>query len=83
MSNQQAPQELPTREEVIAWYNEQIELAKLRLELAELQSKAAIADAQRMQAVGMIAQMQGAEPTEPTQEDADEAPKARSLKKTT
>lgn len=81
MSNQQAPQELPTREEVIAWYNEQIELAKLRLELAELQSKAAIADAQRMQAVGMIAQMQGGEAQ--SEEEAEEAPKARSLKKTT
>lgn len=47
----------PTREEVIAWYKSQIELASLRAELAELQSKAVQEEAKRIQAAMIIAQL--------------------------
>lgn len=70
MSEQtQDPQVEATREEVIAWYKEQIEFATLRAELSELQNRAAKADAERLQATMFIAQAQaagkqGAEPEE-------------------
>jgi hypothetical protein len=47
----------PTRDEVIAWYKSQIELASLRAELAELQAKAVTEEAKRIQATIMIANM--------------------------
>jgi len=47
---QEVPKE-PTRDEIIAWYKSQIELASLRYQLADLNSKTAIADAQRLNAV--------------------------------
>lgn len=51
-------QEQPTRDEIIAWYKAQIELASLRLQLADLNSKTAIADAQRLNAVMTMSAMQ-------------------------
>jgi len=54
-------QEEPSREEVIAWYSEQIELAQLRRDLAVLQSEATEAEAKRLQAAMMIGQIKMAE----------------------
>jgi hypothetical protein len=59
----------PTRDEVIAWYNSQIELASLRAQLAELQSKAVTEEAKRIQATIMIANM-----TSPENEEATDGP---------
>ncbi|NBP67448.1 MAG: hypothetical protein EBR30_03655 [Cytophagia bacterium] len=70
MSQQnQTPQE-PTRDEVIAWYKSQIELAQLRATLAEYQSKAVQEEARRLQALAVIAQLTPA--TE--DENSDEKP---------
>jgi hypothetical protein len=59
----------PTREEVISWYKSQIELAALRAELAELQSKAVQEEAKRIQATIMIANM-----TSPDNAEATDGP---------
>ncbi len=56
MSQNQEDRE-PTRDEVIAWYKDQIQLAKLRHELAELQSKAVQEEVKRLQATMIIAQL--------------------------
>lgn len=56
----------PTRDEVIAWYNSQIELASLRAQLAELQAKAVTEEAKRIQATIMIANMTSPDPEEGT-----------------
>lgn len=56
MSQNQEDRE-PTRDDVIAWYKEQIELAQLRATLAELQSKAVQEEAKRLQATMIIAQI--------------------------
>jgi hypothetical protein len=56
MSQNQQDKE-PTRDDVIAWYKEQIELAQLRATLAELQSKAVQEEAKRLQATLIIAQI--------------------------
>ncbi len=59
---QEAPkQEQPSREDIIAWYKSQIELASLRYQLADLNSKTAIADAQRLNAVMTMSAMQASQ----------------------
>lgn len=60
-----------SREEVIAWYKDQIELATLRADLAEQQNRAAKADAERIQATMFMAQVQvqGKEGEEEEQEE--------------
>lgn len=77
----QEPKSLPTREEVINWYKEQIEVAELRAKLAELQSKAAQEDARRIQATILIAQMQAPPSEQPEEDEQEEAPKTRTLKR--
>ena len=60
-----------SREEVIAWYKDQIELATLRADLAEQQNRAAKNDAERIQATMFMAQVQvqGKEGEEEEQEE--------------
>ncbi len=50
-------QEKPTktREEIIAWYEDQLELARLRTELTELNSRAIVAEAQMLEAQMFLA----------------------------
>ena len=50
-------QEKPTRDDMIKWYKEEIELATLRAELAGLQRDAAVAESERIQAIAIIAQI--------------------------
>lgn len=49
--------EIPSRDQMIQWYRDEIELATLRAELAQLQRDATVAEAERIQAIGVIAQM--------------------------
>lgn len=82
-----AEEKQPTREEVIAWYKDQIELAELRATLAELQSKAVQEEAKRIQAAMIIAQLtqqEGAKENSDVEggaETSDEKPNVRSLKR--
>ena len=46
---------LPSKEEVLAWYKEQIELATLRADLAEQQARAVKHESERLQHAAMIA----------------------------
>ena len=62
MTNNENPEKEVTREEVVVWYKDQIELATLRADLAEQQARAAKSDAERMQATMFLAQAQ-AKPT--------------------
>lgn len=68
MSQNQEDRE-PTKEEVIAWYKEHIELAELRHKLAELQSKAVQEEAKRLQAMAIIAQFKT--PLNSNEDDAE------------
>ena len=49
-----------SREEVVAWYKDQIELATLRADLAEQQERAVRCESQRLQHVIMIANIKAA-----------------------
>ena len=82
MSKTEEKKEGPSQEQVVSWYKEQIELAKLRAELAQLQKDAALADAQRLQAIRVIAQIQAEQaggPEEETGEDEAPSPAATPL----
>lgn len=46
-----------TREEVVAWYKEQIEVATLRADLSEQQARAVQFESARLQHMVMIAQI--------------------------
>jgi hypothetical protein len=59
----------PSREQIIEWYKNEIELASLRAELSKLQRDATVSEAERLQAVMVIAQI-----TQQPQEEG-EAPK--------
>jgi len=78
MSNTEAPEKEVSREEVVAWYKEQIELATLRADLAEQQNRAAKNDAERLQATMFMAQVQQQQNAPVDQEQ--ESPKVRPLK---
>ena len=49
-----------TREEVVAWYKDQIEVATLRADLAEQQSRAVRFESERLQHAVMIANIKAA-----------------------
>ena len=69
-------QERPSREQMIKWYKDEIELAALRAELAKLQRDAAVSEAERINAIAAIAQM-----TQSDEEAAATEKKPRTLKK--
>lgn len=48
----------PTREEMISWFKDQIELAELRSTLSKHNRDTVVYDAERQQAIMMLAQMQ-------------------------
>lgn len=74
----QEEQKAPTKEEVISFFQEQIEVKKVQLELQELNTALAVGRAEELKALSFIAQI-----TSPPQqeEESDEPKAARSLKK--
>lgn len=59
-----------TKEEVIAWYKDQIELATLRADLAEQQSRAVRFESERLQHAIMIANIKAAKDEIDSEEEA-------------
>lgn len=69
----------PSKEELISFFQEQIEVKKVQLELHEINAKIAVARAEELKAMAFIAQMtnpqqQGGVPHTVTQEDLDNNP---------
>lgn len=69
----------PTREEIIAFLNESIEISKLRADLQELNTKIAVGRAEELKALAFIGQMinpkqEDLEDYTVTQEDLDNNP---------
>lgn len=58
MNSETKTPEVPSKEQIIAWYKEQIEIATLRRDLSVLQMEIAKNEAQRTQATILMAQMQ-------------------------
>ena len=73
-------QQAPTKEEVIRFLQEQIDVKKVQLELQELNTKLASYRAEELKALSFIAQITNPQPPEDaqphtiTQEDMDENP---------
>ena len=59
VSAKQMDAKQPTREELVKWYEEQIEMATLRHKLTTLQSETVQAEALRYEAMAVIAKYQG------------------------
>ena len=68
MSTETPKQEQPSKEQIMKWYKEEIELASLRAELAKLQRDAAVSEAERIQAIAVIAQFTNPKQEEPKEE---------------
>jgi len=73
----QTEQKQPSREEIIKWYKDEIEMATLRAELAKLQRDAAMSEAERINAIAAIAQM-----TQQPQEEEEGKPEGKPEAKT-
>lgn len=80
MSEEQQEKAVPTKEEIIAFIKEQIEVKTVQLELQELNTGLAVSRAEELKALAFIAQMtqQGGRPEGVphtlTQEDLDNNP---------
>lgn len=74
----QTKTEQPSREQIIEWYKNEIELASLRAELSKLQRDATVYEAERLQGVMVIAQITQ-QPTENAPDTAEA--KTRTLKR--
>lgn len=73
---EQEEQKAPSKEEVIAFFQEQIEVKKVQLELQELNTALAVGRAEELKALSFIAQI-----TAPPKEEGEEPKSPRSLKK--
>jgi hypothetical protein len=79
MPEQTNEQKAPTKEELIKFFQEQIDVKKVQFELQELNTKLAVARAEELKALGFIGQMtnpsqQKTQPHTVTQEDLDANP---------
>jgi hypothetical protein len=80
MSEQIKEQQAPTKEELIKFFQEQIDVKKVQFELQELNTKLAVARAEELKALQFVAQItnpQAQQQTQPhtvTQEDIDANP---------
>lgn len=78
--DQEQEQKVPEKEEVIAFFKEQIEVKKVQLELQEINAALAVARAEELKALSFIAQITNPQP--PKEEAEEEEPvKSRTLKK--
>ena len=75
----QTNQEQPSREQIIQWYKDEIELATLRAELSKLQRDAVVYEAERINGIAAIAQM--TQPQEEGKPEGKPEAKTRTLKR--
>jgi hypothetical protein len=79
MPDQSNEQKAPSKEELIKFFQEQIDVKKVQFDLQELNTKLAVARAEELKALQFIAQMtnpsqQQTQPHTVTQEDIDANP---------
>lgn len=79
-TNQQPEQQMPSKEEIIKFLQEQIDVKKVQLELQQLNANIAVARAEELKALAFVAQMTNPQSSMPTrqhivtQEDLDNNP---------
>ena len=80
MAEEKVEQQAPSKEEVIAFLSEQIEVKKVQVELQELNTRLAVLKADELKALQFVAQITNPQPPADavpytlTQEDIDEDP---------
>lgn len=74
----QEEQKAPTKEEVISFFQEQIEVKRVQLELQELNTALAVGRAEELKALAFIAQLTNPQQRE---EESEESKAPRTLKK--
>jgi hypothetical protein len=62
-------QTAPTREEMVKFFSEQIEMKELQLKLQEINTRYAVAKAEELKALSFIAQMTNPKPTDVVSEE--------------
>ena len=75
--SEETTQQAPTKEELIKFFQEQIDVKKVQLELQELNARLAVARAEELKALSFIAQVTNPSAQQPhtvTQEDIDANP---------
>lgn len=82
-TNQVKEQQAPTKEQVLAHLNEQIEMMELRVKLQELHAAYAMAKAEEIKAIAFFTQMTQApqQDTTLTEEEGEDVPQEKKLKK--
>lgn len=78
--NQEDEQKAPSKDEIIAFFQEQIEVKKVQLELQEINAALAVARAEELKALSFIASITQ-QPKENTEEPNEAGERSRSLKK--
>lgn len=76
-NQEQEEKKVPTKDEIIAFLREQIEVKKVQLELQELNTSLALNKAEELKALAFIGQITNPQP----EKEEEEEPKARTLKK--
>lgn len=79
-TNTQQEQRVPTKEEMLAHLNEQIEIMESRVKLQELRAAYAMAQAEELKAVAFMSQLTQAPEQDNTLTD-EEAPSEKKLKR--
>lgn len=79
-TNTQQEQRVPTKEEMLAHLNEQIEIMEPRVKLQELRAAYAMAQAEELKAVAFMSQLTQAPEQDNTLTD-EEAPSEKKLKR--
>ena len=80
-TNQQEQRPTPTKEEMIAHINEQIEIMEPRVKLQELRAAFAMAQAEELKAVAFMSQLTQAPEQDTTLTDQEETPQEKKLKR--
>lgn len=80
-TNTQQEQRVPTKEEMIAHINEQIEIMEPRVKLQELRAAFAMAQAEELKAVAFMSQLTQAPQEDTTLTDQEESPSEKKLKR--
>ena len=80
-NKEQEEKKIPTKEEIINYLQEQIEVKKVQLELQNINTALAVGKAEELKALAFIAQLTNPQQQEEEDEEEEQPNKARTLKK--
>ena len=78
---EQEEQKAPSKEEIVSFFQEQIEVKKVQLELQQINTELAMARAEELKALSFIAQVTSAPQDKEEEEEEPVRPEKKTLKK--